>query len=873
MSEDSPWPLRPYKGLANYSHADAPLFVGRNREVEACAERLLPNRLSLFILHGLSGSGKSSFLRAGLLPYLENLPNGLYYSGGEHRYSEGLTILRSGHSPLEALARAVWKLTESLDQAFGSEEQGSKVRRAARLGKRSLGKFVEHTGGDAENMFRSLEQLSTALPNKLFFVIDQAEDIFSSNGTRSEDQSAFFSLLVLLSNMTLDLKLLLSMRSEFKARFDEELSAREVDASTVDSYYLKPIDQDGIVAAILHPTQRDPVDWYGRILPPPYRTYRFGYDEGLAELICKDLLKRTEPSSWLPVLQVICDRLYTKLPQQDERRITVHDYRATGACNAQVTSHVEEQIVKFFAPRENTGISLAGQADRWKTLLADLTETQLDGKVRARLCVSHLQIVEDARREKCLEPEPMLEWLARPEHYVLERTDGVPKDPTPGWRLLHDSIAAALVQWRDSDAIQRARSISDSDPMLETASEDYLDAPKSGLVTFSTVNDLIWDHLIAIYAEARGFSKRLGLRFEAESRFDLTKTKKTIDSEGFLLTSPPDRYRLVVEPLVLYPKLRQEPWTIVGIPNVYRGYAILGRERDDLQPVRGPHDGMGADSTTLHWQRLHDIAKFLAEPATKIGVLEERSRDFVNFILSCFGFYRDKIPIFGERYTSARDKVFTALVAGDIDFGLGPAPSRALAEQAGFLVYADFEDVYRVATDDRKPELERLLMHEVCAVDVPLSERPTLLRLVSVLLYTVDHIRRNPEDFVAFVHDQVLLSLNDDGYWLQRRYIRQAVESCYSYAASSDYAFKYLNASSKTYLDSTGTSIATLYDEWISRRVACDELIQKLMPLTRISWSRDAEDAFSRGERLYRIYDYYDAHLEFARAADLVLPA
>src|SRR4030095_8247261 len=60
---------RPYKFLDYYTERDARLFFGREQEVEAICSQILSRRS--FILHGRSGVGKSSILRAGLMPKLK----------------------------------------------------------------------------------------------------------------------------------------------------------------------------------------------------------------------------------------------------------------------------------------------------------------------------------------------------------------------------------------------------------------------------------------------------------------------------------------------------------------------------------------------------------------------------------------------------------------------------------------------------------------------------------------------------------------------------------------------------------------------------------------------------------------------------------
>jgi len=60
---------RPYKFLDYFTEQDSSLFFGREHEVETIGSQILAHRS--FILHGRSGVGKSSILRAGLMPRLK----------------------------------------------------------------------------------------------------------------------------------------------------------------------------------------------------------------------------------------------------------------------------------------------------------------------------------------------------------------------------------------------------------------------------------------------------------------------------------------------------------------------------------------------------------------------------------------------------------------------------------------------------------------------------------------------------------------------------------------------------------------------------------------------------------------------------------
>ncbi|MFM9442347.1 helix-turn-helix domain-containing protein [Streptomyces acidiscabies] len=61
----------PYKGLARFETGDRTLFFGRDRLAEDALKLVVDHRFA--VLHGASGSGKSSLLRAGLLPRLDDL--------------------------------------------------------------------------------------------------------------------------------------------------------------------------------------------------------------------------------------------------------------------------------------------------------------------------------------------------------------------------------------------------------------------------------------------------------------------------------------------------------------------------------------------------------------------------------------------------------------------------------------------------------------------------------------------------------------------------------------------------------------------------------------------------------------------------------
>jgi len=98
----------PYPGLRPFEADEAEYFFGRERQVDELLLRLRDHRFVAVL--GLSGSGKSSLVRAGLIPALK--AGHLTSSGSRWR----VALFRPGSQPLESLAA-------SLDEALGAEPE------------------------------------------------------------------------------------------------------------------------------------------------------------------------------------------------------------------------------------------------------------------------------------------------------------------------------------------------------------------------------------------------------------------------------------------------------------------------------------------------------------------------------------------------------------------------------------------------------------------------------------------------------------------------------------------------------------------------------------------------------------------------------
>src|ERR1700733_12433814 len=127
LIDKSEWPKVPYKGFSFYGPKDVLLFAGREQQVTDFAHLVLNDDTRFVLLQGATGCGKSSFLRAGLIPYLIGRRRGY-----DFRQEEGdgprpkAVFIRSTDKPLQQLALEIFKLA-SEGYSFSSPDGEERV--------------------------------------------------------------------------------------------------------------------------------------------------------------------------------------------------------------------------------------------------------------------------------------------------------------------------------------------------------------------------------------------------------------------------------------------------------------------------------------------------------------------------------------------------------------------------------------------------------------------------------------------------------------------------------------------------------------------------------------------------------------------------
>jgi energy-coupling factor transporter ATP-binding protein EcfA2 len=163
-------PKQPYPGLRPFEPEEWSIFFGRETMIDDVIERLAGQRVVL--IHGASGSGKSSLVRAGVLPRLarQHLRHGVQWLTCAMRPSGG---------PL-------WNLAREFARLEGRENDLDRVGHIIRLFNRR-----DATLGSVVN---SLEGLAN---KRLCILVDQFEELFRfERETSREEAELFVELLI-----------------------------------------------------------------------------------------------------------------------------------------------------------------------------------------------------------------------------------------------------------------------------------------------------------------------------------------------------------------------------------------------------------------------------------------------------------------------------------------------------------------------------------------------------------------------------------------------------------------------------------------------------------------------------------------------------
>ena len=336
LAEGAPLWLKgsPFRGLAAYDFADAPVFFGRDGETREGVTRLAGaagRGTALLLVTGGSGAGKSSLARAGLLPSL--VATKAVADVGLWRR----VVMRPGDAagePILALARAL--VAGDAANGGGPPEIAGEHMSAEELAAHLAG------GGDPGFLFtRTLRELAEAERAKrallqheearLVLIIDQLEELFTRPEVAAGERARFGEIVAALARSGV-VWVIATMRSDLAHRLDEVKALGDL-AGRGARLTLNPPD----AAQLLE------------IIRQAARAAGLAFDTDPASGLGLDAMLAREAAAEpgvLPLLSVMLDDLYGRdvATGASGGVLTVASYRALGGLRSAIGERAERKL-------------------------------------------------------------------------------------------------------------------------------------------------------------------------------------------------------------------------------------------------------------------------------------------------------------------------------------------------------------------------------------------------------------------------------------------------------------------------------------------------------------------------------------------------
>lgn len=335
-------PVNPYKGLRAFQEADRDDFFGRAVLVEQLLNRLSDqgDATRFLAVVGPSGSGKSSLVKAGLLPALRS---GALTGSPQPFIAEMLP----GTHPFEELEAALLRVAVS-----------------------PLPSLIEQLREDRRGLVRAAKRVLPSDPStELILVIDQFEELF----TLVDDEDARVHFIDNLLSAATDprgrMRIILTLRADFYDR--PLLYPRLAELVRSQTELVLPLSARELEQAIVGPAERVGVQ----------------LEDGLVSTIINDV--GAQPGT-LPLLQFALTELFE---QREGRVLTMDAYKANGGVAGALARRADE----LFNSLDTDGQRAAKQLFLRLVTLGEGTEDTRRRVLQAELkaLTSNADVMED----------------------------------------------------------------------------------------------------------------------------------------------------------------------------------------------------------------------------------------------------------------------------------------------------------------------------------------------------------------------------------------------------------------------------------------------------------------------------------------------
>jgi serine/threonine protein kinase len=396
----------PYPGLTPFGESDAGRFFGRDREIQQLVAKL--RDLPLVGVVGPSGVGKSSFIRAGLLPALRS-----------HGDAWDSLIVRPGRAPLAALAslaHGVSSVSRSSDAPANEQEE---LLWRLRRQPGALGMILRD---------RCLSRKS-----RLLLLVDQFEELFTLVSDEREREAFLDCLWGAADDAHSPVRVVLSLRSDYLDRLGQY--PRFIDELSHGLLFLRAPGLAALREALVEPLTSA------------------GYRFEDADMVHEMVQSLEQSPSALPLLQFAAASLWEER-DQTRRLLTRASYEALGGVAGALARQADEALRKLSRPAQNQAREIFRQlvspeGTRRPVELDDLRELSTDtyevDKLVDYLVGARLLVVQTPDQTNRRQVEIVHESLIKTWPTLRRWLEEDPDD-----RAFLNHLRAAASQWQEA---------------------------------------------------------------------------------------------------------------------------------------------------------------------------------------------------------------------------------------------------------------------------------------------------------------------------------------------------------------------------------------------------------------------------------------
>jgi WD40 repeat protein/energy-coupling factor transporter ATP-binding protein EcfA2 len=440
----------PYRGLLPFEEEHNKLFFGRNELIENLQKIVKTNPLTVVV--GASGCGKSSLVKAGLIPKLKKATTEQWCI---------LSPIRPGETPLQALNHAVDALLPKIELQ-----------------------------NPPKNLTQTVAVWAKEHPHShLLIFIDQSEEIITLCQDEDERQEFFQQILKAIDAHRDKLRVVLSLRSDFEPqvrdaglKFFPIVLKKEV-GNTDTELKKRWVNGRFIVPAMTRAELQEAIE------KPTETRVMYFHPHDLVEQLINEV---ADMPGALPLLSFALSELYLKYLKRQwdaknggitiDRALTQEDYQALGGVIQSLTQRADEEYQALV--QENPAYSQVirhvmlrmvalggGELARRQVPLSELeyppqknylVKAVIERFTNARLLVKG----EDAEGNSYVEPahdalvrgwQKLLNWVKEEKNLRLERR-----------------LTPAALEWKDR---QQQKFLWNANPYLDVLNKEVLNSP------------------------------------------------------------------------------------------------------------------------------------------------------------------------------------------------------------------------------------------------------------------------------------------------------------------------------------------------------------------------------------------------------------